>query len=101
LTEEHLPHERRSERAIWRAVIVQVLQDLGSNSRKPEAKRAKKQAEAWLYSEDFETVCDLAGFCPLYIRKELYHARKRQFAWRLPAGEGWSVRKRLQEAGLD
>lgn len=57
------------EQALWRAVILQMVTDALSLSRKSEARHYKREALAWLtsYSRDFRTVCELAGFEPEYI----------------------------------
>lgn len=60
----------RREQAMWRAVILQMVTDAISRSRKQEARRNRREAVAWLTgnSRDFRTVCDLAGYDPHYLQ---------------------------------
>ena len=66
----HHPHP--AERALWRAVITQALQDALGNSKKREAKYEKFKAKAWLLSmsRDFITVCHHADYDPQYVRRK-------------------------------
>jgi len=59
------------EQALWRAVIMQMLTDALSGSRKEEAQQHKREALVWLRgnTRDFRTVCDYAGFDPEYVRE--------------------------------
>jgi hypothetical protein len=77
----------RGERALWRAVITQALMDASSHSQKMELKYEKSQALCWLTgnSEDFRSVCENAGFDPLYIRQQAVEALERDCQWRMPA----------------
>lgn len=74
----------RGETALWRAVIVQALMDASSQSGKMEARYEKSKSCCWLtsYSDDFKTVCDLAGFPPEYVRHRSQQALKRNCKWR-------------------
>jgi hypothetical protein len=85
------------EPALWKAVITQALMDAASNSAKSEAKKHRREALEWLLGEssDFESVCDHAGLDPAYVRRRAREALARNCAWRLPAGHGWRVQKRL------
>lgn len=66
--------------ALWRAVILQALIDVSTESAKPEAKQVKYRALSWFnegYSEgtsDFEEVCHLAGMDADYVRDRLKSA---------------------------
>lgn len=101
-TYQHNSHQRihgsfaDHEQSIWRAVITQALMDAASQSRKTEAKRSRNDALNWLLSNsnDFEAVCDNAGFDPGYIRRRAKEALARGFEWRLPSGQGWRTQER-------
>lgn len=71
LSEPH--HPCRAEQAIWRAVLVQMLTDALSRSRKRETRRLKREALDWLSgkSRDFRTVCDYAGYEPAYLHGKI------------------------------
>jgi len=74
----------RGEQALWRAVITQALMDASSNSKKSELQYEKSQASCWLdrNSPDFCTVCDYAGFDPIYVRRQTQKALARNCIWR-------------------
>lgn len=74
----------RGERAVWRAVILQMLEDATNHSKKPQEKRHRDQALNWLEgtSEDFKIVCDLAGFEPAFVRKKVKQALLNSTRWR-------------------
>lgn len=59
-------------RALWRAIIMQAILDLTSNSSRTEEKLAKKQAESWLLgnSIDFLDVCRWAEYSPQRVRSK-------------------------------
>lgn len=88
------------EPGLWRAVITQALMDAASSSRKADARRLRQDALNWLLSDsrDFEAVCDHAGFDPDYVRTRARQALARGCEWRLPAGQGWRTRGRLNAA---
>lgn len=72
------------ERAVWKAVILQMLEDATSEAKKPQDSRNREHARAWLdgTSQDFHTVCDLAGFDPAYIRSKVKKALAAPADWR-------------------
>ena len=74
----------RGERAIWRAVILQALEDAASRSKKVKDKFNKDQAIHWLTHKnaDFDHVCDLAGFEPSYVRRKVKRALQNGCQWR-------------------
>jgi hypothetical protein len=88
------------EPGLWRAVITQALMDAASQSKKPEAKRSRRDALNWLLSNtrDFEAVCDNAGFDPGYVRRRAKEALLRGCEWRLPNGQGWRTLSRAASA---
>lgn len=83
-------HSTRGEQALWRAVILQALEDAVSNSCKTNEKYHKTQALHWLEgtSKDFLLVCDYAGLSPEYVKKKIKHALSRGCKWRADAGCG-------------
>lgn len=105
---QHVPHTAMDfapslsfsdhEPSLWKAVITQALMDAASNSSKSEAGKAKRDAISWLLNEssDFEYVCDNAGLDPAYVRKKVREALARECRWRLPAGEGWRCKARME-----
>ena len=74
----------RGERALWRAVLLQMLEDAASQSSKPHDKYNKEMARNWLESnsQDFYMVCDLAGFDIGYLRKNIKKALLNNCKWR-------------------
>ena len=59
----------KSEIALWKAVILQALVDLQSNSKKKIANTYRIKALMWfnLKNEEFITVCNYAGLDPKYV----------------------------------
>lgn len=74
----------RGEQALWRAVILQMLEDATNNSKKPQEQFARTQARNWLEGthRDFATVCELAGFDISYVRKKVKQALLNHCQWR-------------------
>lgn len=74
----------RGEQALWRAVILQMLEDATSQSTKPNDQYHKFMAREWLLSDskDFHMVCDLAGFDVGYLRKNIKRALLNHCKWR-------------------
>lgn len=74
----------RGEQAIWRAVILQMLEDATCHSRKQQDVHNREQALHWLNSSshDFQMVCDFAGLNPDYVRKQVKKALLNQCQWR-------------------
>ena len=62
----------KSEIALWKAVILQALVDLQSNSKKKIANTYRIKALMWfnLKNEEFITVCNYAGLDPKYVYEE-------------------------------
>lgn len=71
-------------KALWTAVIVQAVMDAKSRSSKQEMAYHRTMARHWLAddSEDFPTVCELAGMEPQAIRHKFHAAEARGFHWR-------------------
>lgn len=74
----------RGETALWRAVIMQALTDSVSNSKKRQMRYVKAQAISWLSSstEDFNTVCSLAGMDAARVKKQSKEAMARGCVWK-------------------
>lgn len=75
----------RSERALWRAVILQALVDAASESRKYEARLEREKARRWLLAagEDFVTVCHHADLDPSYVHRHVRRALAGGCQWRV------------------
>lgn len=63
------------EQALWRAVIERAAIDANGRDRpcgNPDEARARRRAYFWIKgdSEDFRTVCALAGLDPDYVREQ-------------------------------
>ncbi|MFC1659528.1 hypothetical protein ACFL0U_03115 [Pseudomonadota bacterium] len=60
---------RNKEIALWKAVIMQALVDLGSKSSKKMAKIHGIRSIMWfnLTNRDFLTVCSFASLNPYYV----------------------------------
>jgi hypothetical protein len=80
----------RGEKSLWIAVINQVVTDALSGGNGSEAAHVRHQARCWLEgrSGDFETVCQLAGFDPDWLRGKLKKLMASPRRWRLEAGKG-------------
>ena len=88
------PHAVQGEAALWRAVILQALQDAVNRSRKAEARFHRTQAQAWLSGgKEFVYVCDLALLDPGYVRRMAKRALARGCKWRAEAGKGKRKKK--------
>ncbi len=89
----------RGEQALWRAVILQALEDAASNSAKVSERYHKTQALHWLNGtgKDFVLVCDYAGLDPEVIRKKIKQALSRGCKWRAEAGCGSKRTKKTKE----
>lgn len=67
------PHHARPQESLWRAVILQMITDALSTSKKPELQQCKRDALHWLqgYSRDFRLVCHYAGFDPAWMQERI------------------------------
>lgn len=85
-----------SEEELWRAVIVQAIQDATCNSRKPECEIHRMEAIRWLTRsfEDFEDVCIRAGLDPNYVRVRAKKAFANPKSWRTAFGKSEKYRAR-------
>lgn len=57
-------------RSLWKAVILQAVTDAISSNKRTEIQLEKKKATAWLFdpNQDFNIVCEYAGYSPAYVR---------------------------------
>ncbi len=103
LDEEDKIRPVRGERALWRAVILQALEDAASNTQKPAGKYHKIEALNWLEGrgEDFAMVCDLAGLLPKDVRCAAKRALLNGCKWRLPAGQGAKAKKKAAQLAFE
>lgn len=62
-----------SQRALWRAVILQAIIDILNTSNRTEHKIAKLEAKKWIFTdnEDFKYVCLMSGYKISYIRAKV------------------------------
>lgn len=83
LHEAFPPATDESCQRVWVALLVQMIRDAASMSRKAEARRHRIAAIQWLFGReseaDFKFVCDMAGREPLYVRRKVMEARERNF----------------------
>lgn len=70
--------------ALWRAVLVQQIQDARNNQQKTEFLLVKKTSTLWLDvgNPDFRTVCDYAFLDPWYVMRLLNKAKQNNYRWR-------------------
>ncbi|MDD2839887.1 MAG: hypothetical protein PHY80_02030 [Rickettsiales bacterium] len=68
----------RGEIALWKAVILQGLIDLQSNSKKKIANTYRIKALMWfnLKNEEFLQVCNWAGLDPTYVYQKAKKVKK-------------------------
>lgn len=83
------PMAIRGEVALWNAVLLQQVLD--AKSTNPKIRYERMAALTWLNISnlDFRMVCEYAGLCPFDVAAKLRAASARDFAWRLPNGQGW------------
>jgi hypothetical protein len=74
-----------SQRALWRAVILQSIIDILNQSTRTENKIAKLEAKKWIFTnnEDFEYVCSMAGYKVNYIRKKVMEIMRRSLSTKI------------------
>ena len=67
--------------AVFRAVILQHIQDYKNKARKPCERVWKREAEYWLFHDNvgFREVCELAGWSPEWVRRNIIEAAARGF----------------------
>ena len=83
------------EQAIWRAVILQALEDAVNRSPKTQHRYEKEQALRWLTERnpDFVLVCDYAGWDPDYVRRKVKKALLNGCKWRAESKQKQSSTK--------
>lgn len=74
----------RGYQRLWRAVLLQQIQDAKSQSRDEERHFDRHTARHWIFENrrDFAIVCELAGLDPDYVRRRIDAAAAREFHWR-------------------
>ena len=77
-------NQSSGEISMFRAVIMQALLDIGSNSKRTEDKVAKNQALSWfdIKNKDFLMVCDFANFDPHQTLKNAKRAIANGCKWK-------------------
>ncbi len=65
--------EEFDEKALWKAVLCQAIDDATTESRKSRRQFAKRKAIKWLTeeNEDFKIVCYLAGYSPKIVKENV------------------------------
>lgn len=63
----------RGERALWRSVLIQMLQDATNPGLGRYTTHNREQARAWLRmsNPDFRIVCEYADLCPYAIMERV------------------------------
>ncbi len=81
------------EVALWRAVILQAIQDLLTESKRTEEKNARNSALCWLdiNNKDFIIVCYLAGLNPEFVLRKVRDGVINQSKWRRKCDIGKGV----------
>ncbi len=74
--------EPDSEVSLYRAILLQVVIDIASNSNESGTLKRKQEAELWLTSSMFEQVCSAAGYTTDYVVSRINAAKERDFQWR-------------------
>ncbi len=74
-----------SQRALWRAVILQAIIDILNTSVRTEHKIAKLEAKKWIFTdnEDFKYVCLMSGYKINYIRKKVMEIMRKNLQSRI------------------
>lgn len=65
--------------AIWRAVVVQVIADLTTDSYKFIEQSRKYKNKFYIKSEDFKTVCEYADLNYDYVLKRINKVLKGRY----------------------
>ncbi|UQD54080.1 hypothetical protein [Anaplasma phagocytophilum] len=70
--ETHSEQTRYS--SLWGAVILQAMIDITSNYKRTENNIEKSKAYNWVSDmhNDFTTVCHLAGYHPMYVKRKMH-----------------------------
>lgn len=65
--------EEFDEKALWKAVICQAIEDATTESTKSKRQSAKRKAIKWLTeeNEDFKIVCHLAGYSHKIVKENI------------------------------
>lgn len=96
VTRDSIYDTTRGESALWSAVITQAMIDALSKAKGNEAYTLKLNAVRWLTgnSDDFITVCLLAGMDPDNVRMKAKKAIANPVPWRAAPGKGKRYQKR-------
>ena len=72
------------ESALWKAVIMQAVLDVMSNSKRASEILAKNTARDWLNEKNpsFIKVCGYAGLSPNWVMKKVEYALENPRMWR-------------------
>jgi hypothetical protein len=75
---------KNTETGLWKAVIMQAVLDVMSNSKRASEVLAKKTAADWLNDKNlnFIKVCGYAGLSPTWVMKKIKYALENPRTWR-------------------
>ena len=79
MLENYNAHSSLPEQRLFRAIITQALEDAHYTGTIMIDMRNKESAINWFLDlgKDYRTICDYAGFNPIYIRDSFVKARAR------------------------
>ena len=79
MLENYNVHSSLPEQRLFRAIITQALEDAHYTGTIMIHMRDKESAINWFLDlgKDYRTICDYAGFNPIYIRDAFVKARER------------------------
>jgi hypothetical protein len=79
MLESYNAHSSLPEQRLFRAIITQALEDAHYTGTIMIDMRDKESAINWFLDlgKDYRTICDYAGFSPMYIRDAFVKARAR------------------------
>ena len=79
MLENYNAHSSLPEQRLFRAIITQALEDAHYTGTTMIDMRDKESAINWFLDlgKDYRTICDYAGFNPIYIRDSFVKARQR------------------------
>ena len=82
---ENFDKVKSSNKALWRAVILQSIIDILNNSSRTENKIAKLEAKKWIFSddEDFQYACQMAGYKMEFVRYKVLNIMRKNLKTRV------------------
>jgi len=71
-----LEYEQLGFKSLWRSVLIQAIYDVSGTGGNIERKILRAETLAWLGSQDFYEVCELAGLDPKLMMRVTNQIRK-------------------------